>query len=100
MDGVVLTLPCAVQRRQGQRHIQKELGRRRADLDAGDERRPGRAKNPQARQRDISPERISDEVDRVTEIEKRPDAVILAEGSAPRLEERLRGDHQYPHQLI
>ena len=100
VHGVVLTFARAVQRRQRQRHVQKQLGRRRADLHARDERRPGRAKDAQARQRDILAEWIGDEVDRVAEIEKRADAVILAERGAPRLEERLGRDHQYPHQFI
>jgi hypothetical protein len=49
---------------------------------------------------DVFAEWIGDEVDRVPEIQQRADAVIFAEWGAPRLEERLGGDHQNPHQVI
>ena len=100
MHSVVLAFARAVQRGQRQRHVQKQFGRRGADLHARDERGPGRAEDAQTRQRDILAERIGDEVDRVAEIEKRADAVILAERRAPRLEKRLGRDHQNPHQFI
>jgi hypothetical protein len=34
----------------------------------------------------------------VSEVEQRPDAVVLAEGRPPRLEERLGGDHEDFHE--
>ncbi len=62
--------------------------------------RPGRAKDPQAWHVDIGAEGIGDEIDRVAEVEKRPDAVILAEWRPPRLEEGLGSNHQNPHSAL
>ena len=47
--------------------------------------------------RDVSAERIGDEIDRVAEVGQRADPVVFAERRAPRLEERLGGDHQDAH---
>ena len=69
-------------------------------LTSRDERRTRRTEHAQARHRDVPAERIGDEIDGMAEIEKRADAVILAERGAPRLEERLGRDHQDPHQFI
>ena len=69
-------------------------------LHAADERRPEAARDAQARHRDVVTERIGDEIDGVSERRQRANAMELGERRAPRLEERLRRDHQDVHQVF
>ena len=84
-------------RGQREREVERNLGQRRTDADAPDERRPQAPEDAQPRQRDVAPERIGDEVDGVPEIEQGADAVVFAERGAPGLEERLRRNHEDFH---
>ena len=83
----------------GQQHqpIERQLGERRANADLADERWFERAKNPQVGKLNVAAERIRDEVDLVPQFAEGLDAVVLAEGGAARLEERLRREHQDAH---
>jgi len=77
--------------------IERELPPRGPDPDAGHQRRPRAAEDAQAGQRDVTSERIRDQIHRVAQREQGADAMVLAERGAPGLEERLRRDHQDAH---
>src|SRR5690348_1373023 len=62
-----------------------------------DEWRTCTANDVQSIERDVLAKRVSDEIDGVAQLEQRPNPVKLAEGGAPRLEKRLRGQHQNVH---
>ena len=51
-------------------------------------------------QLDITADRIGHEIDVMAELAERFDAVVLAEGRAARLEERLRREHQDAHESL
>src|SRR4029079_17921020 len=54
----------------------------------------------QAWHRDIAAERIGDKINLMPERGQRPDAMEFAERRPPRLEKRLRGDHQNAHSRV
>jgi hypothetical protein len=80
-----------------QRQVERQLLPRRPDADARHERRPGAAEDTKPRHRDVMAERIGHQIDGVTQLDERADAVVLAEGGAPGLEERLRRNHENAH---
>ena len=98
MNHVIARTARPIQRRHRQRQIQKQLRGRRPDLHARHEGRPRRAENVQSGQFDVPAKWIGDEIHRVAKIEERANPVVFAERRAPRLEKRLRGDHQNVHQ--
>jgi hypothetical protein len=97
VDRVIPFGPRPSHGRQRQREIQRNLGEGGTDPDLPDERRSDAPKDPQARKRDIATEGVRDKVDRVAQIEQRPDAMVFAERCTPRLEKRLRGNHEDLH---
>ena len=84
--------------RERQRQVEGNLLKRGTDPHPVQKRRTQAAEHAQARQIDGLAKRVGDEIDRVPELEERPDAVILAEGRATGLEEGLRSDHQDAHE--
>ena len=97
VDRVVLFADRPTERGYRERQVERDLRERRADPHAPDKRRPERPENPQARELDVTPERIGDEIDGMAQVEERADTVILAERRSPGLEERLRRNHQNAH---
>jgi hypothetical protein len=63
----------------------------------GQKRNTQAPEHTQAGHRHVLTERIRDEVDGMTQIGQRADAVELAERRPPRLEKRLGRDHQDAH---
>src|SRR5688572_14831315 len=99
MDEVVLLAACLTPPGRGQINVKHELGRGRTDADARDERRLRGPDDAEVRERDVGAERIRDEVDGMTQLGQRLDAMVLAERCAARLEERLRREHENPHSV-
>ena len=97
VDRVVALGERAPSRRQRHHRIERNLGERRPDLHTGDERRARAAEDAESGHRHIVAERVGDEVDVVTELGERADAVELAERCAAGLEKRLGRDHQQAH---
>ena len=77
-----------------------DLGERRADANLPHERRTQASEDAQVRQLDVTTDRIGHQVDVMAELAERFDAVVLAEGRAARLEERLGREHQDAHESL
>ena len=90
-------LKADVERLDGQQNVERHLHQRRSDAHARHEGRTPRPVDPQSRQIDIPAKRVGDQVNRMTQIHQRPDAMVFAEGCAPGLEERLRRNHEDTH---
>ena len=97
VDGVVGRAQRPPQRGGGQGGVEGDLGPGRADADVLDQRRPQTPDHREPGHLDVTPERVGDQIDGVTERDERLDAVEFAERGAPRLEERLGRNHQDVH---
>ncbi len=97
VDGVVPAGEGAAQRGERQQRVERQLGKRGADLYVADERRPERSEHAKARHHHFLAERVGDEIHLVTQIGEGADTVKLAEGCAARFEKRLGRDHQDAH---
>ena len=80
-----------------QHDVERDLRHGRTDSDVGHKWRAEASEDTQSRQRHVAAEWIGDEVNRMAEIQKRTDPVVLAERRPPRLEKRLGGKHQDFH---
>ena len=97
MDRIVSLRQDPSNRGEGERGVERNLGHGRSDADVAEEGWPQAPENPQPGQRDVAAEGIRDQVHGVAEIDEGPDAVVLAERSAPGLEKRLRRNHEDFH---
>jgi hypothetical protein len=97
VDRIVPLAERAPYRRHREENVERHLRERRADAHAIQERRTHRSEHTKSGHRHVLPERISDEIDRVTERCQRANAVKLAERRPARLEERLGRNHQDAH---
>ena len=94
MNGVVLLPARLPQRRDRQERVEHHLGPRGTDPHAADAWRTRRSNDPQVRQVDVGADGIRHQIDMVAELGECLDSMVFAEWRAPRLEERLGGEHQ------
>ena len=80
--------------------FERDLGPRRPNPDAVHKRGSQAAEDAQARQRHVTTKRVRDEINRMTQLEQCPDAMVFAERRSPGLEKRLRSDHQDFHRAV
>ncbi len=100
MDRIVALGGRPAQRGHGQREIERDFRQRGSNPHIPDERRTQAAKDAQPGHRHVAAERVGHEVNRMAELEKRPNAVVFAERRSPGLEKRLRSDHEDFHDAV
>jgi hypothetical protein len=100
VDGVVAFAPRAAGDGDEHQTVEQDLGDRRADAHPGDEGGPPGPEDAEVGDVHVPADGISDQVDVVPQLGQGLEAVILAEGSAAGLEERLRRQHQDAHRPL
>ena len=94
MNGCIAPWSSQSDRGGGQQQVEDDLDERRSNRHPIHERQFRAAVNPQIRQIDILPDRVGHQIDVVAKLDEHLNPVVLAEGGAPRLEERLWSEHQ------